>query len=294
MTVLASARNAYRRHQRVQVAGIADVRRARRRGLAAAVTALFAYQALAVREALDGVEGMLAEQRIDAPPAAHIVVPALIGVASDGRALGTLLRQADTDYQFDRIVSTQLADVARSAAGTSIAVRPDVGGYVRMANPGACSRCAILAGRKYRWNDGFERHPNCLCEHVPVGDVESKQAEGLIVDPEEYFESLEPAEQDRIFTKAGAQAIRDGADISRVVNARRGMSTAQVNAGGWVPKGRLARTEFGGQQVYVTSEAGTRRGVNRKVRLMPESIYEVARTRDEAIRLLTVHGYIRT
>lgn len=259
-----------------------------------AVSALVAYQALAAREAMTGVDDMLAEQRIDAPQAAHIILPALVGFASDGRPLGTLLRQADTDYEFDRIVSTQLADVARSAAGTSIAVRPGVGGYVRMANPGACSRCAILAGRKYRWNQGFERHPNCLCEHVPVAEVESKQAEGLIADPQEYFESLEPAEQDRIFTKAGAQAIRDGADISRVVNARRGMSTAQVNARGWIPKGRLTRTEFAGRQVYLASEATTRRGTGRKVRLMPESIYEVARDRDEAIRLLAAHGYIRT
>lgn len=294
MTVLASARNAYRRHQRVQVAGIHDVRRARRNGLAAATATLMTYQVFAAQEALEGVESMLAEQGVEAPPAANIIVPALVGFASDGRPLGTLLRQADTDYEFDRIVSTQLADVARSAAGTSIAVRPRVGGYVRMANPGACSRCAVLAGRKYRWNQGFERHPNCLCEHVPVEEVESKQADGLIADPQEYFESLDAAEQDRIFTKAGAQAIRDGADISRVVNARRGMSTAQVNARGWAPKGRLVRTEFAGRQVYVTAEATTRRGTGRRVRLMPESIYEIARDRDEAIRLLTAHGYIRT
>lgn len=294
MTVLAAARNAYRRHQAVQVAGIADVRRARRNGLVATTAALVAYQALAVREALDGVEAMLDEQRADAPLAGMLVIPAMIGVASDGRGLGTLLRQADTDYEFDRIVSTQLADVARSAAGTSIAARPEVGGYIRMANPGACSRCAILAGRKYRWNEGFERHPNCLCEHVPVADMESKLAEGLIADPQEYFESLDAAEQDRVFTKAGARAIRDGADISRVVNARRGMSTAQINERGWIPKGRLVRTEFAGRQVYLTDEAVTKRGIGRKVRLMPESIYETARDHDEAIRLLTIHGYIRT
>ena len=85
---------------------------------------------------------------------------------------------------------------------------------------------------------------------------------------------MDEAEQDRVFGKAGAQAIRDGADIARVVNARRGMYTA------------------GG--LRLTREATTRRGIGRPVRLMPEEIYRQANgNRGEALRLLRLHGYIR-
>lgn len=81
------------------------------------------------------------------------------------------------------------------------------------------------------------------------------------------------AEQDRVFGRAGAQTIREGGDIGRVVNARRGMYTA------------------GGKQF--TSEAATVLG--RRVRLMPEQIYrEAGGNRDETLRLLRSHGYLRS
>jgi hypothetical protein len=56
--------------------------------------------------------------------------------------------------------------------------------------------------------------------------------------------------------------------MAKVVNARRGMHTAD---------GRL----------YTTEAAG------RRPRLMPEQIFRDARDRDDAIRLLRLHGYIR-
>lgn len=84
---------------------------------------------------------------------------------------------------------------------------------------------------------------------------------------------MSPAEQDKAFGKAGAQAIRDGADIGQVVNARRGM----YSAGG----------------VDYTRESTTKRGVAEgQTRLMPESIYRLASSRDEAIRLLRQYRYI--
>jgi hypothetical protein len=132
---------------------------------------------------------------------------------------------------------------------------------------------------------------------------------GLHADPQEYFDSLSEADQDRIFTKAGAQAIRDGADVSRVVSARRG--AAGIGYAGHspgphppgVPRGRFVKTTIGYRpngapvQVYTTSEGTTVRGsfgrANRdlsetrradgarysstgRVRLMPESIVEIA------------------
>ena len=90
-----------------------------------------------------------------------------------------------------------------------------------------------------------------------------------------YCEALSPAEQGRVFTTAGAEAVRLGADISQVVNARRGMSTAQQNPRGWIPKGRLAAVRMHGHDVFVTTEGVTKNGVYGKkrgkkpIRLMP-------------------------
>lgn len=281
---------------------------------------------------------------------------ALSGIASDGRPLETLLENPvvatkiaiasghDTDVAMatgratlEMAVRTQVADAGRVADSVAITTRERVG-YVRMlVPPGDCARCIILAGRFYRYSEGFLRHPNCNCIHVPsVEDVN----DDLATDPKAYFQSLSEAEQDRIFTKAGARAIRDGADMNQVVNARRGAAglTAagarltrdeqRMQRGGG-DRGELQRTDVFGQQVFTTTEGTTTRGlagqrmreqgarttresgetvtrrarggevqrtVNRRrvqtPRLMPESIYELADSREEAIRLLRRFGYI--
>src|SRR5690606_15514568 len=163
-------------------------------------------------------------------------------------------------------------------------------------NPPSCSRCAILAGAYYRSSQAFQRHPGCDCRHIPASE---SLAQDLSVNQAEYFESLPADEQDRIFTKAGAEAIRGGADMSQVVNARRGMRPAQI----------------GGRDILITSEGTTRRGeafrvlapsgtsidrsqralritrsgpelrtiertVARRPRLMPETIQQVATDKD--------------
>lgn len=210
----------------------------------------------------------------------------------------------DTDRWLQGVVSTILIDTARAAEAAAAAPREWVDGWVRMLNPPSCSRCAVLAGRFYLWNDGFERHPLCDCRHIPASE---NLAKDLTTDPSLYFDSLAPEDQDRIFTKAGAEAIRDGADIGQVVNARRGMATAQQNPRGWIPKGRMVRQEVFGRDLFTTDEGATRHGIFGRinaerraqgkpalpVRLMPESIYELAAgDRTEAIRLLRLHGYI--
>jgi hypothetical protein len=209
-------------------------------------------------------------------------------------------------------------DAARVATGLGITGRPGVGGYVRMLNPPSCSRCAVQAGKWFRHNQGFDRHPRCDCIHVPANE---DMAGDLRTDPDAYFRSLSEAEQDRVFTKAGAQAIRDGADIGQVVNARRGATgfapagarltpaEAQALRGGRT-RAQLEATELYGRQVYTTSEGATVRGVygssagraakqrgqryrvSRQPRLMPESIYEIAEDREDAIRLLRRYGYL--
>ncbi|HEX5995681.1 MAG TPA: hypothetical protein VFY84_11115 [Jiangellales bacterium] len=118
------------------------------------------------------------------------------------------------------------------------------------------------------------------------------------------------AEQDKVFTKAGAQAIRDGADMGQVVNARRGMFTASIGSKRFLAtrEGTTVRGLFGGYEIDPDTGRLRRRGEDelrrvrsgsrfiraaRVPRLMPEQIYREANgDRDEAIRLLRRFGYI--
>jgi hypothetical protein len=230
------------------------------------------------RAAAELADPYLAALGLDGP---RVNPAAFTGVASDGRDLETLLRQpvvtsktalsrgagtsralASGQMALRIIAATQIADAGRVADGVALTARPRVG-YVRMVVGKTCSRCLILAGKKYRWNQGFNRHPKCDCTHIPAAE----DADDLRTDPKATFRAMSREEQDRVFTKAGAEAIREGADMARVVNARSGMYTA----------GQFTRA------------AATRRAA----RLMPEQIYiEAAGDRAEAIRLLRLHGYL--
>jgi len=304
--MLRSATEHYRRQQRITAAALVRARRARSAAEVAQVVA--AFQLLAARDAVASVPDMLAEQGIPDEPVGSVATTALAGVASDGRTLEGLFAQAASPFALDLMVATQVQDAARGAASIATVARPNITGYVRMLNPPSCSRCAVLAGKFYRWNDGFQRHPRCDCRHIPSSE---DRAGDLTTSPDTYFHSLSPAEQDKAFTKAGAQAIRDGADISQVVNARRGMSAAGVtetterviNGERFVVnvhRRTMAPVEVGGRPTFVSSEGTTKRGVasrkrtgrNMSQRLMPESIYEVARDRDDALRLLKLHGFL--
>jgi hypothetical protein len=255
-------------------------------------SSLSVVQYTAAVEAAQYVSAALVEQGAADAAVADLVPGAFAGVASDGRDLVSLLDQprigvltrigqgmapaqalAGGLAQLETITVTQVQDAGRAAEGAAIVTRPHVTGYVRHLNPPSCSRCAVLAGQFYRWNKGFKRHPKCDCFHVPV--VTDEAFKDQRTSPTEYFKSLSESDQNRIFTNAGARAIRDGADLTAIVNARRGMATA---------------TEFG-RPLKVTTEGTARR---KGIRLMPESIYGLAGgDRDEAIRLLAVHGYVR-
>lgn len=233
-----------------------------------------------VAAALDG-------QGIAADLAATPNPRALVGVASDGRTLASLLYQPlyaakqgiangldpamaldAARYGLDRIVTTQVADAARVSAGVALTATPAAGGYTRMLNLPSCGRCIVLAGRFYRWNAGFARHPTCDCRHVPTSRA---SADASRTDARHAFGTMTEAEQNKAFTVDGARAIRDGADPARVINARRGMTTA----------GGLKAT---------TSQTSRR---DRSQRLMPESIYQIAgNDRDLALRMLRQGGYI--
>lgn len=230
----------------------------------------------AARDGADYVPGVLAELGVDAEAVAEPVPQALASLASDGRSLGGLLEQAMLTareaggtsaglslglQQLRLMVATQLADAARDGAGLATVARPRVGGYVRMLTLPSCARCAILAGRWYRWSAGFRRHPRCDCRHIPAPE---SLAGDLTVDARRAIE----AGQVTGLSVAARKAIGDGADPVQVVNAYRGM-------------------QIGGR----VTTAGAARG---RVRLMPAEIYRQARgERTEAIRLLRLHGFLR-
>lgn len=122
----------------------------------------------------------------------------------------------------------------------------------------------------------------------------------LTMNTGEYFETLSPEEQARIFTKAGAQAIRDGADINQVVNARRGMSTIQspgstkwmvTSEGTAGRRGRAARA-MDSAGLSVRSKDNVMRFRLTRQRLMPETIYQISTGPEDTQRLLRMYGYI--
>ena len=123
---------------------------------------------------------------------------------------------------------TNLADTRRDVYQADMVQRPRVTGYVRMLNPPSCARCVILAGKRFQWNQGFRRHPRCDCIHIPASE---SVAGDMTVDPYAYFNSLSEKDQAKYFGKVQAQAVRDGADIYRVVNlGQKGLGTAAGNA----------------------------------------------------------------
>jgi hypothetical protein len=152
-----------------------------------------------------------------------------------------------------------LADTRRQVYQADIISRPTLTGYARMLNAPSCSRCVVLAGKWFRWNQGFQRHPRCDCIHIPASE---SVAGDMRVDPRAYFDSLSKDAQEKTFTASGARAIRDGADPAHVVNIRqRGLTVAKPSR---------------------------RRGTHMTV----DDIYRVAGSRSEAIRLLEQEGYI--
>lgn len=248
-------------------------------------------------------------------PAGHVQPSAFAGFASDGRPLDTLMAfpAAQTVGRVGRgtpprealaqgrgmlsaLVATQVMDSARNASSVGMVADRTVNRYARMISPPACARCAILAGKLYRLEEAFLRHPHCECVHVPASQASS----GLESNPQDYFDSLDEAEQDRVFTNSGAQAIRDGADMNQVVNARRNMRTTSAY-GKQISTTLMGTTARGSAGRIMEKELGAQFGRERQrnkrrrinvPRLMPEQIYADARNRDEAIRLLGRFGYL--
>lgn len=252
----------------------------------------------------------------DRPEADRLDPLSLVGVDGSGRPLdgvlmapmwsalrlvtaGAPLVQALARGQLllDAIVRTAVADTGRAADLVAMVSRPAVTSYIRVVEAGACSRCLVLAGREYGVSTGFQRHPRCHCGMEPVTRTHRPRPQ----DPKAVFEGMSAEQRRRVFGKAGAEAIAQGADIAAVVNARRGMATATV-AGRRLPttpegtvRGEFRRREF--QRLKAEGAIPRNRSIRGfrpgRQRLMPEEIFRLARgDRARAVRLLREHGYL--
>lgn len=339
-----AAADFYRSQQRLKVTTLAAARRAwdqiGRRWeddwldrLPLVTTVVAAAQLAAARSAGEYGTAVAAETGLTTAQAA-VAAEAFAGVASDGRPLDSLLYQplvaAGAAYNalgsptkalnigrelLDLIVQTQVADAARTATQTWMTGN-NVEGYVRMLNPPSCDRCIVQAGKWFKWNAGFDRHPGDDCVHIPAREADYGD---FRLSPDKYFHSLTKAEQDRIFGEGNAEAIRLGADVGQVVNAKRGMTKASDLLGkGAASAGVRATgkeqlftlegtTRFGmfgrqaGDAGYTATRTGRRQGYvanqvvrrTKRARLMPESVIDMADgDRAEAIRLLKLYGYL--
>ena len=159
----------------------------------------------------------------------------------------------------DTVVKTQLSDASRQSTGAAIAAT-DRAGFVRVVGVPCCQRCAVLAGRFYKFSSGFKRHPRCDCQNVPT--TQSRYAQ---VAPEIGPDDV------RDLTIAQRKAIGDGADFNQVINSHR----------------HGARSADG----MTTTSAIKLRGA-RGVRPTPEAIYKGSTSREQAVDLLRKYGYL--
>lgn len=211
--------------------------------------------------------------------------------ATEARALATAATYLST------ATGTLLSDTGRTAE-KMVGNARRVTWYVRMLSPPSCGRCVILAGKATTASTAFDRHPGCDCRNIP--QVEAVDGD-LTVDPRAYLESLDDEElAHSLGSKANAQAFKDGADPGQLINAYR-------------RKGAVSTAQQYGRTVKYTTSGTTSRGLayramsqmraNQRLdargrsiittrRLMPESIYQVAKDPADAQRLLRLYGWI--
>lgn len=185
------------------------------------------------------------------------------------------------------IVQTALSDSSRMAKAVAGLARPRTL-YVRMLRPPSCSRCAILAGKRGHWDKPFQRHPGCDCTQVPVPADGDATFEGPAFDPNSFFDSLNERQQDKIFTKTGAAAIREGADPAAVINSLSGMSSVEDRFT------RAGATNRGQAMHYYLGKDGSLRGQPLFDRLsVPQIIRQTEGDPQRRIAQLYRHGYLR-
>lgn len=225
----------------------------RRRGAAAVGSVVATHQLVAAAQAQPATAAQLAEQAIEESAQALLVSTAF---TTQFDAFTEMLERVEADWQLDRLVTSLVSDAARTAESVAVAATPRIG-HVRYLNPPSCSRCAVLAGRVYRYSTGFQRHPGCDCTMIPT----TLANERYVHDPIELMKTGQITD----LPKADRQAILDGADFNKVTNAR-------LRKGGVRDSG------------LVLERAG---------RPTPAAIYRTASSREDAIQRLIAAGYMR-
>lgn len=275
------------------------------------LNSVIAGQLSAAQGAQSFVTGAMLAQGAGLEAAATLNPGALAGIAMDGRPLATLLylpaittaqglqlgmspdlALARGLGQMATMVASTITDTARTATSVAMTAEPRCYGYVRVVKAPACSRCIILAGRQYTHSEGFKRHPKCDCGMEPMSQEEWR-ARADTQSPDELFKSMTPEERRKRFGVAGAEALEKGADMSQVVNARRGMTT--TTTGKKVTSEGTTKRGIGGKALDsgFRKAAGQAYARSREVRLMPEQILKQAHDdRELQIALLRKHGYI--
>lgn len=249
---LASARRNYALSALIAARAIREARKARAKGSPAVTAVVIAHQVANAKTSDAAVAEMLAEQDIEA--AAQETLD-LLQFSTSAPDFQRMLEQVEADWQFDRLVESVVQDAGRAAESVAVATRDRVG-WVRHLTLPSCERCAVLAGKFYRWSDGFLRHPGCDCTMVPVADNDASMV----------YDVAELAAQGQItgLSKADIRAINDGADFGQVANVKR-------RAAGLLEAGH----------------ALTRGG-----RPTPAGIYRLASDQAQAIALLRRYRYI--
>lgn len=305
--------------------------------LSASLTSLTASAQVSVAAGASAYLASLARaEGVDDEGASPVQAGAWADVDASGRSLDGLLYGAVTTSKtqigrgaglqsalqagsvyLQTMVRTAALDVGRSSNLTAMTSHRYTH-YVRAISAGACSRCAMLAGIASA-RTPFERHPGCRCTAEPVSSED--RVPGRFTSPAAYFDSLSEAEQNRVFTNAGAEAIRAGADPVAVVSARRGATKAYTTKDAGVRRlATLQRTVIGrrpdgtpilgyttGEGTSVRGDFGKRQRLHegqfqkvgdtryrtaKRVRLMPETI--IGLTPDVELRrvLLRDAGYL--
>lgn len=251
--MLTSALEQYREQQKISALALREARRTATRGSATVAAVIARYQLLAASLTFESTPQILSEQGIVAPTSGTASLTAVL----TGSAATQMLDSLADDVAFDRLILSLIQDAGRTAATVDIGRRPAITGYVRSLNLPSCSRCAVLAGRVYRYSTGFLRHPRCDCLMTPTTQALGSE---LVLDPTDAIGSG----QIRGLSKADLQALNEGADLGQVVNVRRGGAGLTVGSS-------------------VVARAG---------RLTPQGILNVASDRDDVIRLLRQFRYI--
>lgn len=327
-----ATRNQYRTQQRIQKEALADLRRIWRDMPAGGdwnrawdrispdlVGAVSEAQLKMATETTSFLNDFLEEVDLADRPTAAVREVSLAGFTSDGQDLEGLLyggvvharvagaeqglsgRQALVEglSWLGPVIASQISDVGRTATMLGTATRPNLAGYTRFLNPPSCQRCAVLAGRTYRYSTGFARHPRCDCLMVPAASTGWAKSEGFVFDPTADLSLIKD------LSRAQRAAIEAGADLSQVVNARKGMSFVgegasrrQITSSGTTKTGVFGRAEIERTGQFTEGRATARglvstgRSRTTTARLTPQQIAKQARNRDEFIDYLRRYRYI--